>query len=73
MPARLREIRRAAGEYGIDVSEPGKGSHWQCRRSGVRMYPIPAHNGLRTEIDDKYIAAFCKHFGIDEDQFRGKL
>jgi len=37
------------------------------------MYPLPAHNGLRTEIDDKYIAAFCKHFGLEEDEFRKLL
>jgi len=37
------------------------------------MYPIPAHNGLKTEIDDKYIRKFCQHFGLDEAVFRQKL
>jgi len=73
MPARLREIRRAAGKFDIAITEPSSGSHWQARKQGCRMYPLPAHNGLRTEIDDKYIAAFCKHFGLEEDEFRKLL
>jgi hypothetical protein len=73
MGARLRDIRRAASAHQIEVTEPSSGSHWQCRRAGSRMYPLPAHNGLRTEIDDKYLSAFCKHFGLDEDEFRKAL
>ena len=73
MPARLRDIRRAAKDYGVEIAEPSKGSHWKCTRPGTRNYPIPAHNGLKTEIDDKYISAMCKHFGVDEVDFRSKL
>lgn len=73
MPARLRTIRKAAESFGVEISEPGRGSHWQCRKQGFRMYPIPAHNGLKTEISDRYIAGLCKHFGIDEDAFRRSL
>jgi hypothetical protein len=37
------------------------------------MYPLPAHNGLRSEITDDYIRAFCRHFGLDEAAFRALL
>lgn len=73
MPARLRDIRRAAELFGISVTEPNSGSHWLLRRQGVRVYTVPAHNGLRSEISDVYIRALCRHFGIDEDEFRSKL
>lgn len=73
MPARLRNIRKAAKAFGIEITEPGRGSHWQCRREGFRMYTIPAHNGLKTEIADKYIAGFCRHFELDEAAVRAKL
>lgn len=64
---------RAAANYGVAITEPGRGSHWQCRRAGCRMYTIPAHGGPKTEISDKYIAAFCKHFGIDLEAFKREL
>jgi len=73
VPARLSKIKAAASVYGIDIVPPNKGSHWKCRRDGVRMYPIPAHNGLRTQVSDIYIRKFCKHFDIDEDVFRGQI
>lgn len=40
---------------------------------GERTYPIPAHNGEKTEIDDVYINEFCDQYGIDRDEFRSKL
>jgi hypothetical protein len=41
MPARLRSIRKAAGKFGIEITEPGKGSHWQARRQGFRSIQSP--------------------------------
>jgi hypothetical protein len=73
MPARLREIRRAALSYGIQIEEPSSGSHWHCRLPGKRLYTIPAHNGVRTEIDDNYVRGFCRHFSINYDEFKAKL
>ena len=68
MPARLRDLKRRFAGYGINVSEPGKGSHWKAERGGL-SYRIPAHNGLKTEIGDTYIRACCRHFGIDYAEF----
>jgi len=31
------------------------------------IYPIPAHNGLRTEIDNNYLRALCRRFGLADD------
>lgn len=37
------------------------------------MYPLPAGNGLRTEIGDNYIKGLCRKLGIDPDDFLKKL
>jgi hypothetical protein len=66
-------MQRVGPEYGVTITEPTKGSHWRCTKAGCRMYPLPAHNGKRTEIADQYIAGFCRNFGIDEAEFRKKL
>ncbi len=34
---------------------------------------IPAHNGDRSEVDDKYIKKLCKSFGIDLAALKKKL
>ena len=73
MPARLKKIRRSAKKYDIEIEEPSSGSHWKCRRDGSRVYTIPASNGLKTEIGDEYIVAFCKHFGVDVATFKKAL
>lgn len=71
---RLRDIVRALGEHNV-VVEPatGGGSHFKAKRPGARTYVIPAHNGDKTELDDKYVKALCKNFEIDFDVFRAKL
>lgn len=60
---------------GVLLEQPKSGSHWMCRRAdgAVRGYPIPAHNGLKTEIDDKYIRGLCRHFGLSEAELRKML
>jgi hypothetical protein len=73
VPARLRDIRRVLGEYGVTVEEPSSGSHWLLRRAGSRPYPVPAHRGLNSEIGDQYINALCRHFAIDRSEFKAKL
>jgi hypothetical protein len=65
MPARLRDLKRALGVFGVEVDEPGSGSHWKLSKPGLPPYRVPAPNGLRSEIDDIYVNALCRHFGID--------
>ena len=71
MPGRLRDIVRALGKLGIDVVKPNKGSHWKAvRRSDGKTYPLPAHNGEKTELDNKYIRGLCNCFDLDEAALR---
>jgi hypothetical protein len=73
MPARMGDIVRAARRMGIEVEEGQATSHWKFRRGMYRPYPIPAHNGLKQEISDKYIRAMCRALGLSEDEFRKLL
>lgn len=73
MPARLRDIVRALRSLGISVVESRKGSHWKAVGAGGRVLPIPAHNGSKSEIDDRYIGALCEAFDLDEKAFRKEL
>lgn len=72
MPARLRDIKRVLTALGIAVEEPSSGSHWKASNDG-KTYPIPASNGLKTEISDKYIKGLCRCFSLDVDDFTKKL
>lgn len=65
MPRRARDIIRAVRDLGIELVPPSKGSHYKFVR-GSTVYPIPLHNGEKTEIDDKYINGLCRAFGIDK-------
>jgi hypothetical protein len=73
MPAWLRSIVLALKELGLVVDEPKKGSHYMVRREGARPYPLSAHNGLKSEITDKYIKGLCAHFGLDLEAFKKRL
>lgn len=73
MPARFRDIIRVCGEYGIDLDEKGGKHNFKLSRPGTRKYPIPAHNGPKSEITDVYIRAMCRHFELDLEEFTGKL
>jgi hypothetical protein len=73
MPARPRDIKRALEARGVRVDEPTKGSHWKAVGSGGKVYPVPAHNGLKTEIGDEYIRGICRAFGFDFAEFRREL
>ncbi len=72
MPARLADIARACRALGIDVEAPGRGSHWKALRDGT-VYPLPAHNGPKSELDDIYIRGLCRAFGLNEREFRKLL
>jgi len=73
MPAKLRDIVRALEAMGGTV-EPSKGgsSHWKATRNGT-VYPLAAHNGLKSEISDLYIKGLCRCFGLDEREFRALM
>jgi hypothetical protein len=73
VPARLDRIIAAAAHYGIGVTKPNRGSHWLAKKPGFRTYPIPAHNGERTETSDVYIRGLCRNFEIDAAEFRERL
>ena len=73
MPARLKRIIAVATEYDIAFSPPSSGSHWKAKKDGYRTYPVPAHNGERTEISDQYIRGLCRNFGLNADEFMHKL
>lgn len=57
---------------GASLEEPRKGSHW-IARFGSESYPIPLHNGLKTEVSDKYIKGLCRAFGLAFEDLRTKL
>lgn len=73
MPARFSSIIRALRHLGFEVAEPNAGSHWHVHGPGGKAYTVPAHNGPKSEIDDKYIRGLCRAFGIDEKDFRSRL
>jgi hypothetical protein len=56
----------------VTVEAPGSGSHFKARR-GSTVFPIPAHNGPKSEIDDRYIRAVCRAFDLDENELRRLL
>jgi hypothetical protein len=72
MPARFRDIERAAATYGITVTDGGKHNK-KLVRAGFRSYTIPAHNGSKSEISNVYVSGLCRNFQIDEDEFRGRM
>ncbi len=76
MPARLKAIARALKESvpGSEVQRPKKGSsHWKAIGPDGKTYPIPAHNGLKTEIGDAYIRGLCTAFGLSIEEFKKRL
>ncbi len=72
MPARLQAIVRVAAKHGIDCREPRSGSHYKLVK-GSTVFPLSAHNGLKTEIADVYIRKLCEAFGLDVEAFKKDL
>lgn len=69
MPARLSVLIRNARRLGCDVDKPRSGSHWRFFFLD-RMYPVPAHNGPRTEIPDVYIRGLASFIGVSEAELK---
>jgi hypothetical protein len=65
MALRLAELQRRLADHGIRVEKPRSGSHRKAIKGSV-TYPVPAHNGLKTEIADKYLRALCRRFELAE-------
>ncbi|MBS2028706.1 MAG: hypothetical protein JST54_12465 [Deltaproteobacteria bacterium] len=62
------------GSLGIRVEKPNKGSHWKAiRNSDGKTYPLPCHNGEKSELDDKYLRGLCNCFGFDLTAFKKLL
>lgn len=73
MPAKFSELKRAFEKRGITVEKPTNGSHWKCRAPNGRMYPLTAHNGLKSEITDVYIKGACRNLGISYEELLAEL
>lgn len=73
MPARLNKLTKALRKRGIAVETPNRSSHYKAVGPSGKTYPIPAHNGPKTEISDVYVKGVCRAFGIDEAEFRADL
>jgi len=63
MPMRLRELEQWLKQHGVTVS-PGS-RHFHARKEGYEVFPIPAHNAGKSEINNIYLRRLCKHFDID--------
>lgn len=61
-----KDIRAAGGTI-----EPGKGSHLKVKNKDGRAYPIPAHNGMKSEVPPEYVKGLAKHLGISVDDLPG--
>jgi hypothetical protein len=72
VPARLRDLKRVLEGFGVVIKTASGTSHYMAYRGGT-SYPIPAHNGLKTEIADVYIRGICRVFSLDEKAVRKKL
>lgn len=72
MPGRAGDIIREVQEYGVSI-DSGTKHLYKLTAPGLRCYTLPAHNGSKSELDDKYIKGLCKHFGIDYAEFKAKL
>lgn len=74
MPARARDLVRALRQLGVRVDEAaGGGSHFKASKAGYRSYPLSLHNGLKSEVSDKYISGVAQAFDLDEKTLRALL
>lgn len=64
MPMRLGDLADRLKSHGVKLERPSSGSHWKFVGPGGRTYPVPAHNGLRTELPDVYVRGAHRAFGI---------
>ncbi len=64
MPARLAKLVSWLERKGIPVEKPTSGSHWKARFPDGSVFPLPAHNALRTEISDEYLRKVAKRLNL---------
>jgi len=71
---RLSDFERAAKEWGITLVNTKKGRHpFKFVGQGHGNYPVPAHNGKRSDVGREYIRGFCHHFDIPQHQFEAVI
>jgi hypothetical protein len=73
MPARLTKLAGWLERRGVVIDRPNTGSHWKARFPDGSVFPLPAHNALRTEISDVYLNKLAKRFGMTRDQLLREL
>jgi hypothetical protein len=64
MPAKLAKVAGWLERQGATVEKPKSGSHWKARFTDGSVFPLPAHNALKTEISDVYLGKLAKRFGL---------
>lgn len=57
---------------GVAVEPPNSGSHYRAVKDG-KVYPVPAHNGERSEISDVYIRGLCRAFDLNYEDLKKHL
>lgn len=72
MPYPLRTHKRALKKFGVEVELAGGRHPYKAVQAGRPRYPIAVHN-TGDELDDAYIRALCRNFGIDEADYRAEL
>lgn len=72
MPFRGTQLRRALKHFGLDIGDFGGRHPYKVHRGGRAKYPLPLH-ALREELDDRYVAALCAFYGLDEGELRARL
>lgn len=65
MPSRLADVARNVKRLGGEVDKPRSGSHWRVYRSDGRMFPLPAHNGPKSELSDVYLRELAAFLGVE--------
>lgn len=63
MPARLAEVARWLERRGATLEKPKSGSHWKVLLPDGSVFPLPAHNALKSEISDVYLKRLAQAFG----------
>ncbi len=71
MPSRLGDLEKRLIVLGLAVEAPKKGSHWKVRAKDGRMFPLPAHNGRKSEISDVYVRSLAKFVGVSFEDLKG--
>jgi len=71
--ARFSKVKKACEKREAVVTPPKRGSHWKVKREGQRSFPLPAHNGSKSEITDHYIRALWRNFGCVDWDSRADL